>query len=185
MSNNFITNETSNTGFFVPTTNIWDTNELSDIDVNSDQFKELLVRLYQNINNIAIALNSRQFGQMMNYEVQNGQQWFIQASNAFGNFRPGFFTVVNFGALPSTGTKSVAHGIAFGSPTTYSITRLWAAATKQSTPLMIPIPFVDATGTAANNLQLTCDGTNVNITTGGTDYSLYTICYVVVEYLKF
>jgi hypothetical protein len=42
-----------NIGSFVPTSYVWDVARLYEIDVNSDEFKELLVRLYQNLNLIA------------------------------------------------------------------------------------------------------------------------------------
>ena len=43
---------TSN-GAYVVTTNVWDVSQLYSIDVKSPEFQELLVRLYQNVNNIA------------------------------------------------------------------------------------------------------------------------------------
>ena len=42
---------------YVPETNIWDLDEIRALDPNSDEFKELLVRLYQNMNVHAMAIN--------------------------------------------------------------------------------------------------------------------------------
>jgi len=65
-----------NVGSFVPTTNIWDVQRLYEVDIKSPEFKELLVRLYQNVNNIALSLNSRDAGYYDNTEFINGQTFF-------------------------------------------------------------------------------------------------------------
>jgi len=49
-------------GSFVPTTNVWDPSEIYSVDVTSPRFKELLVRLYQNVNLIAVVLNTKDSG---------------------------------------------------------------------------------------------------------------------------
>ena len=43
----------------VPTTQVWDVGDIKSMDINSDEFKEFLVLLYQRLNQIAIATNSR------------------------------------------------------------------------------------------------------------------------------
>ena len=40
-------------GAYAPTTFIWDVEQLQHIEVTSPEFKELLVRLYQNLNLMA------------------------------------------------------------------------------------------------------------------------------------
>ena len=65
-------------------------------------------------------------------------------------------------------------------PQTWTFTRLYGAATDPSTSFL-PIPF--AHPTAANNIALSADATNVSITTGS-DRTGYTACYVVLEYIK-
>ena len=47
----------ANPGAFVETTQIWDASQIQEMDVNSPDFKELIIRLYQNMNKIALALN--------------------------------------------------------------------------------------------------------------------------------
>jgi hypothetical protein len=75
-SSNFI----SDIGSFVGTTNVWDVSQLYDVDINSDQFKELLVRLYQTVNNIALALNTKESGYYPLNEFMTGQIYFQNTS---------------------------------------------------------------------------------------------------------
>ena len=89
-----------------------------------------------------------------------------------------FRKVINFGALPNTGIKSVAHNI---DPTaSFSFTRIYGCSTNPSTSY-IPLPY--ASPTLANNIELNADATNVNVTTGS-DRTAYTITYIVLEYIK-
>jgi len=175
----YVNNQFPNTGSFVPTTYIWDVSEIYSTDINSPEFKELLVRMYQNINAMILTLNLKDIGLYMNQELVNGQTFFNPTSSQLIQSRSCFRTLVNFGSLPNTATKSVAHGIAFG--TTYTLTRMYGAATDPIGLNYIPLPY--ASPTAANNIELNADSTNVNITTGS-NRTNFTTCYVVLEYLK-
>jgi hypothetical protein len=170
-------------GSFIPTTNIWDVGQLYQTDVNSQEFKELLVRLYQNVNNIALALNLKDTGYYIRQEFVNGQQYFPNPANnsstaTAASMRQVFRTTVNFGALPNNATKSVAHNIPITAG--FSFTRIYATASDTTGLTYIPIPFVD---TAGNNIELYVDATNVNIITTS-NRTNYNICYVVIEYIK-
>ena len=169
----------NNTGIFVPTTNVWELEALQEDKDITPALKELLVRLYQNINNLCNALNLKDSGYYIQNEFLNGQVLFptINASTSEG--RQIFRAVVNFGALPNATTKSVAHGI--GVTNGFSFTRIYATATNNVSMNFIPLPY--ASTTLINNIQLSVDRTNVTITTG-IDYSSYTITYVVIEYVK-
>lgn len=171
------------TGAFVPTTNIWDVSQIYEIDVQSPEFKELLVRLYQNVNIISLNLNIKDTGYYDNSIFMNGQLWFpnpalTSASTTQPDFRPVFRKVINFGALPNTAPKSVAHGLTVNSTTTF--TRIYATASDTIGFTYIPIPY--ASPTLANNIELSVDANNVNITTGA-DRTNYNVCYVVLEYI--
>ncbi len=171
-----------NYGLFVPTTNVWDPNELYDVDVSSEAFKELLVRLYQNISNMAVATNAKDSALYNDSEFVTGGQFFVDPNaSATDNLilRPVFRMVVNFGALPNTATKSVAHNIA---PTpSFSFTRIYGCATDPIAKSYIPLPY--ASPILANNIELNADANNVNITTGS-NRTAYTITYVILEYIK-
>lgn len=172
-----------NFGSFVPTTYIWDVAQLQQIDVTSPAFKELLVRLYQNINNIAISLNTRDAGYYVLQEFLNGQVYFpdptLVPTTTTPVVRQVFRFVVNFGALPNAGTKSVAHGLAV--TTDWTFTRIYATASDTTNRVYIPIPY--ASPTLANNVELYVDSTNVTIVTGS-NRSSFDTTYVVLEYIK-
>jgi hypothetical protein len=174
----------SQVGSFVPTTNVWDPAELYSVEVTSPRFKELLVRLYQNINLMAIVLNTKDSGYYNNIEeFVNGQVWFPNpalnsTSQLTPTFRQVFRTVVNFGPLPNAGTTSVPHNIPITDGVTF--TRIYGAASDTAGHNYIPIPYVEASGAL---VAIQVDATNVNITTVD-DRTNYTVSYVVLEYIK-
>jgi len=168
-----------NYGFFVPTTNVWDIQQINSVDVNSQDFKLLLINLYQNINKLSLAVNGRDNGYYMLDEMVNNQSWFTPNSRNITNPRMDYRKVINFGALPNAATKSVPHGITVDA--NLSWTFIYGTATDPINFLGIPLPFVSTTG---SDIQLDVDATNVNITTT-IDYSAYTISYIVLEYLKY
>ncbi len=170
-------------GAFVPTTNIWDPSEILSTEVTSPEFKELLVRLYQNLKDMSESINIRDAGYYAREEFVNGQIFFPNPSLSsttaqVPDFRQVFRKVINFGGLPNSGTTSIAHGLTITSG--FSFTRIYGCATDPSTSF-IPIPF--ASPTDAENIKITVDTTNVNITTGS-DRTGYTTTYCVLEYIK-
>jgi len=171
-------------GSFIPTTQVWDVSEIYATEVTSPAFKELLVRLYQNLNNQAVALNIKDTGYYDTSEFVNGQSFFPNpAYNSTTAVKPAmrqvFRKVVNFGALPNTALKSVAHGLTV--TTGFTVTRVYGAATDPAATIFLPIPY--SSPVLANNIELNVGATNVNITTGS-DRTAYTVTYVVFEYLK-
>lgn len=168
-----------NYGLFVPTTNVWDVSQINTVDVNSREFKELLVRLYQNVNNISLALNIKDSGYYDTKEFVNGQLFFPDPATSSQQYRQDYRMTVNFGQLPNAGTKSVPHNIPINSG--YWSTRVYGAATDSTGLAWIPLPFVDVAG---NSIQLDVDATNVNITTTS-NRTNFNRCIVVLEYLKF
>ncbi len=173
-------NTINNFGLFIPTTTIFDVDRLYEVEVGSEEFKELLVRLYQTVNNIALATNVKTTGYFLDQEFVTGELYF-NVDNDFNKLRPVYSKTIDFGALPAAGTKSVAHGIPVTS--TYSWVQIYATATDPNALTGLPIGYPSATA-VANNLEINVDGTNVNITTGGTDYSAYTTTLVVLKYIK-
>jgi hypothetical protein len=173
-----------NVGAFVPTTYIWDVAQIKEIDVSSPEFKELLVRLYQNVSNIANVLNVKESGYYALSEFVTGKQYFINpALNSTTSttpvFRQVFRKVINFGALPNTGTKSVPHLIPLTAAVTF--THIYATASDTTGFHYIPIPY--ASPVLVDNIELNADLTNVNITTGS-NRTNFNITYVVLEYIK-
>jgi hypothetical protein len=166
-------------GLYVPTTQVWDVQQFYDMDVNSPQFKELLVRLYQNLNNIAVALNLKESAYYMTKEFLTGQVFFNPDTNEPEKQRPGYRQVVNFGALPAAGIQPIPHGLTLNAYTT--ATHIYGAATNPTTTELIPLPY--SSTVAGDNIEVWIDATNVNIRVAA-NWSTYTRCIIVIEYLK-
>ncbi len=141
--------------------------------------KDLKIRQY--LNNIALATNTKDSGIYNSSETITGQQYlptFSTQTASSATYRGVLRKVIDFGTLPSTSAKTVAHGIAFTND--QSVTKLYAAATTPGTS-WIPIPF--ASPTLNLNISLELDATNIIITTG-TDRTPYTRCFVVIEWMS-
>lgn len=173
----YIPDQQINTGSYVPTTNVWDVARLYEVEVNSQEFKELLVRLYQNVNNIAIALNTKSTGYYINEEFVSGKLFFNPASNDPLQLRPGFIMTVNTGAL-GAGVTAVNHNIAVTN--TFKWMFISGAATNTNTLVGYPITFA---GAAGNNIEVTVSATQVliNNNSGVT----FTDSQVTLEYCKY
>jgi hypothetical protein len=172
-------------GAFVPTTNIWDPTTLYTANLSSpEELRELLVRMYQNLNNMANILNIKDTGMYQVSEFVNGQLFYSNPNfNSTTANQPALRQVlrkvINFGALPNAGTKSVPHNIICTAATTF--TRIYGCATNPSTAY-IPLPY-SSSADVAHNIELFADTTNVNVTTGS-NYSTYTTTYIILEYLQ-
>lgn len=174
-----------NVGAFVPTSNVWDPNEIYTADDSIPALKELFVRLYQNLNNISLLLNIKDTGYYALDEFVNSQYFFpdpILNSSTPNKpvLRQVYRTVVDFGALPNAATKSVAHNIPINEA--FSATRIYGASTKPTAPISwIPLPYAS---TVNDNIELFVDSTNVNVRTLS-NWSAWTKTYIIIEYLKF
>lgn len=169
-------------GSYIPQSNVWDVSQLYSVNVNSQEFKELLVRLYQNINNISIAVNTKVTGYYPLQEFVCSKLFFPNPSapaTQYPVYRQVMRLTINFGALLNTGAKSVPHGINVTNTTTFVGHHAWASDTTAKT--FIPIPY--ASPTLANNIELRVDSTYVTIETGS-NRTNYNVCYVTLEYIQ-
>lgn len=171
-------------GSFVQTTQVWDQAQLANINVNSEEFKKLLVRLYQNINQIAVILNTKETGAYYQQEFVTGSLLFPNPADTLSSTLPVVPVnrqisriVVNFGALPNATTKSVPHNLIIGPQWTFI--KISGCATNPGTSF-IPIPY--SSSNAADIIELNADMTNVNITTAS-DKTAYTTTYVILEFV--
>lgn len=167
-----------NWGLFIPSTIIFDVAKIQEVDVKSPEFKELLVRLYQTVNSILIATNLKDSGYYLTQEFVTSQLFF-NASNDFNNLRPIYRMVVDFGALPDTAVKSVAHNIT-NLGTTWSLVRFDCCSTRPNTTA-IHIPGFDPAD-ITKPINIWFDPTNVNIQTTS-NMSTYTTTWVIIEYI--
>ena len=173
-------------GSNVPTTTQLDPQIIHQADFNSNTFKDFLVLMTQAINNLSYALNLKDSGYYYTKEFVNGQLFFADPalSSATANQpinRQAFRMVVNFGALPNTGTTNVAHNIP-GIDANFKFTRIYGAATDPAALIALPLPF--SSPTLADNILLQVDNTNVVITTGS-NRAAFTNTIVVIEYMRY
>lgn len=170
-------------GNLIQTTFVWNAQEVQSLEINKD-LKRLLVQLYQNLNNVVLALNSKDTGIYNEQEFLTGQTFFSNpalssTTSQSPTERQVFRKVINFGALPDSTNKPVAHNISLLPG--YSFTRIYGTATTP-TSSFIPLPY--SSPTALNeNISLEITATDIIITTG-IDRRAYTTCYVIAEYIK-
>lgn len=141
--------------------------------------KDVMLRLY--LNSIASATNSKDSGLYDSQETITGQQFlptFSTDTGANASYREVLRKVIDFGALPASGTSIVSHGITFTSD--MSVTRLYGGATEPGTT-WIPLPF--ASPTLNENISLSLNSTNIVITVGK-NRSTFTRSFVVVEWIN-
>lgn len=172
-------------GAFLQTTQIWDVNEIENVDIGSDEFKRLIVNLHQQINNVVNVLNIKDTGKYTISEFVSGQTFFSNpalssATDQVAEDRQAMRKVIYYTtALPNAGTATIAHGITCTSVTTF--TRIYGVANDTAGQNYIPLPY--ASPTLANNIELRVDGTNVTIVTGS-NRTNFTKTYIVLEYLQ-
>ena len=171
-------------GAVVASNFIWDIQQIQQTQADP-LLKELLIRMYQNLALVATILNVKTTGQYPLGQTMDGNLWFPNPANnsstaAYPTQRPEARVVVNFGALPNAGAKSVAHGITCNTSTLF--TNIYATASDQSGFNYVPIPYA-STVDVAHNIQLDVGSANVTITTG-TNRSNFTQCLVVLEFLQ-
>lgn len=175
-------NDQVNPGAFVPETDIFDTQQIYDLDVNSREFKEFLVRLRQSMNDMALVLNIKNSGIYYPQEFVTGQIFFPNpelnsTTSQSPAPRPVFRQVVITGALPAT-TKSVPHNIDFSDG--FQLVDIYGGADAPGVD-SIRLPY--ASPTANDSVSVKITPTNVVLTTGVSKVA-YTRSRVIIEYLK-
>lgn len=169
-----------NTGNFIPTTNIWDVSQLYEVDVRSPEFKELLVRLYQYVSNIAVALNNKTSSIYLKEEFVNSKQFFGTVDTSQLNLRPNFWIVVDTGAIALGANAPINIGVNFDANT--KTTNIYGSASDSGTLKWYPLCFA---GAAGNNIELIVSGTAPTVLTiTNNSGQTFTSGIVIIEYLK-
>lgn len=173
-------------GMFVGTTNVWDVTQIYQTEVTSPEFKELLVRMYQNLNLMSTVLNIKDSAYYDRSEFVNGQLWFANpANNSSTGTKPTFRQVYRqVYLLPpfTAGTSSIAHGITITPNTTF--TRIYGVANDTSMfPLcnFYPLPYV---GPSGNDITLKVNQTNIVVIDIDGIFPGVNPIYVVLEYIQ-
>lgn len=108
-------------GSFIPTTQVWDVSQLYQIEDISPQLKELLVRMYQNLNRMAINVNLKDTGYYDIRPFVDSCLWFPNplynsSTGKTPTWRAELRNVIYLTSLPP-GITNTPHNI-FISPTT-------------------------------------------------------------------
>lgn len=150
-------------------------------DAVPEKWEDARQFLVEHLKKISNAVNIREIGWFLDEELLSGKQ-FIPPSGISGSsqqYRTVFRKVIDFGTLPNATTKNVAHGITVDA--NFTLLNLYGAASDPVAFIYRPVPY--ATDIAANTIVLFMTATNVSIRTS-IDYTAYTRCYVVIEYIK-
>lgn len=177
----YIPDQQENTGSFIETTAVLDVARLYETDVKSDEFKELLGRLFEIVNSLSLSMNTRDFAFYLTETLVNSQSWYNpNASTVLSNqldLRPAFRKVINCGAI-NAGLNTIPHGLTIGS--TWQFVYINGTANNPAISDYYPLPFA---GFANNNIELRLNATDVII--DNNSGKTFTSCNVVVEFLKF
>jgi hypothetical protein len=176
MPTNYSIDQLQNTGSFVPTTNVWDVAEIYELKDVSEDFRELLVRLYQNLNLMSEVLNTKDSAYYITDQFISSQLYFNPTSTNQQDLRPGYREVVNTGAL-GAGVTTVAHNLPFVAGWQFFFIN--GAATDSGTVTAVPLPFA---GSAGNNIQVTVTSTSVVI--NNQSGLTFDSSAVILEYVK-
>ena len=169
-------------GVFLPTTQIWDSVNIQETNVQSSEFKDLIIKLYENNNEMAQVINLKDTGIYDINEFVCGQTFFPTVDSSTSErtaFRQVYRKVIVVGALLDTAAKSVAHSLAITD--NVIVTRVYGASTDTTGHTYIPLPY--ASPALVDNIELSLDATNVIVTTGK-DRTAYDTTYVVIEFLR-
>ena len=179
-------------GIYLPTTVVVDIADVKDTEA-SDSLKELLIRLYQRLGEMATAINSKESAVYDTNEFVTGGVYFpntmlTSETTQSPRQRQVIRKVVFFpGGLTIFGLNTQPHGIQFDANTI--MTHIYGSATDPVNLRYTPLPYIasllSGIPSLTTNISLWADATNVYIDTGGSDKRLFTICNVVIEYLKF
>jgi len=176
-------------GVFTPTTQVWDVGEVQSANIDNKALKELLIRMYQNLNRMALSVDARQSGEYALIEAMNAQKWFMDTTITGGVVSPktgdqrrqAFRKVFNWGKpLPNAASDTIPHNISLNNDLMF--THIYGV-TRNSTGAGIWLPLPFASPTLANNIKLSVEGANIVIETGS-NRTAFTETYIVLEYLK-
>ena len=178
-------NET--TGAFLPTSSSIDPTQIYSTDINSRQFKDLIVSLSQTINNMSTMINTKSSGILDITEFVTGEQFFrnpaLDSTTAVKpQLRTVFGKVIDFGTLPNAGVKGMAHGITVNAST--SFIQILGCATNPTTKTAFSFPYA-VCGGKTDAVEVWTNDTNVYVDTCASDRTGYTKCYIILKYLKF
>lgn len=168
----------SNTGSFVQQTPIFDPTRLLEAEVGSPEFRELLVLLAQQTNNISIVLNTKLTGYYLEEEFNTSAQYYNPNSTSPLELIPEYRRVYDTGALAAAFTTVIPHGLTIAS--TWRFTAIYGTANDNVAPLYVPIPNGVV---GAGDMAISVDAVNINIVNNTA--TNFTSSSVILQYVKY
>ncbi len=179
------------TGAYINTTTSQDMQLLQTVDLKSEDFRSLLMNLYETIGTLEKSINQRSAGNYPLEEFVTGDVFFpdpalSSLTTQKPTLRQVFRKVIPFcptpnANLPNNGALIVPHGIDI-TPNLF-FTRIYAIAKNPTGgPNWIPIPWVYPND-VNNSIYIDVNGANVNIRTGD-NKTAFTQVIAILEYIK-
>lgn len=164
-------------GSYIPTTSVWDiSTEIQSINADP-QLKELLLRLYQNLNLMALVINTKATGMYPLQEFVTGAQYFSRQTPPSADNQPGEFRFTYYAPSLAAGATSIP--LPFTVIDGYLFKLISGAATNTTTGNHYPLPFA---GAAGNNIELRVTNTTIEI--NNASGQVFTGLMIVLEYVK-
>lgn len=173
--------QTLNFGAYLPTTSSWEIQQIQASDIDP-KLKEVLIRIYQQMNNISNVVNYKETGIYDTNEFLTGQIYFpivgpAQTNSSEIQYRPAFRKSFNIGPLPDTTTFTTPHQLPINDG--WIITRIFGTAFQPGGQNSIPLPYPSTT--SANIIEVYLTNTVIGIITAA-DYSSYN-AYITIDYI--
>ncbi len=150
---------------------------IPDYSATPEKWEDARSFLVEQLKKISTLMNDREIGFFLDIESLTGQS-FVPSTANNQVFRSVFRYVVNFGILPNSTTKSVAHGLTVDD--NFTIVNMYLAATDPVNFTGFSLQYYSLN--ASDSIRLNYDATNVNVITTQ-DYRAYTTSYIILEYL--
>jgi len=130
---------------------------------------------------LGASINKRVEGTYGSIETMTGKKLIIDQNGEGIKENEIFRKVIDCGALPVSGPKTVPHGIV--TTENFKLIHLYGSATSSGASALdraIPIPYIDGN----LSVKVDMDATNINLDTATGPYTGFATCFVVVEYIK-
>lgn len=144
-------------------------------DAIPEDWQEARQFIVEQLKKISNAVNVREIGWYIDEEILSGGSLYSLTNNQ--DFRSIFRKAIDFGTLPNSSAKSVAHLIPVDA--TFKLVRIWLSATDPIGLTGFSCEYYAKDLSAAINLNYT--STDVVVTTTQ-DYTNFTDCTVFIEY---
>lgn len=173
----YIPDQQINTGWYTPSTQVWDIFKESAVALDRSSVVELSGELYRNLNLIAQTLNGKNSGYYIQEEFVSGKLFYNPTSSNPDDLRPGFIKTVNTGAL-AAGVTNINHNI----PVTNTFKWMFISGAATSTAAVVgyPIPYAAAAG-----VYISVSVTATQIVINNQSGVNFTDSTVTLEYVKF